>query len=98
MLSTVRWLAFAWGCLALCVMVYYAWQWLPQAQQGRSNEMALGFVLGAFYGWPAWLALPSLAFLGRRTVPRWQFFSLLAPAVAAACLYVAAQLISGRWP
>jgi hypothetical protein len=98
MLVAVRWLAFVWGCLALCVMVYYASQWLPHAHQGRSNEMALGFVIGAFYGWPAWLALPALAFLGRRSIPGWQVWSLLAPVVAAASLYIAAQFISSRGP
>ena len=98
MFVVVRWLAFAWGCLALCVMAYYAWQWLPQAHEGRSNEMALGFVMGAFWGWPAWLALPALAFLGRRSISRWQIFALLVPVVAAASLYIAAQVISGRGP
>lgn len=96
MLTAVRWSAFLWGCLALGVMVYYAMRFLPDAHNVRYNEMGIGFMIGFVYGGPAWVALPVLAFAGRRTLRRWQSFALLSPVLAAVALYVAARVLADR--
>ena len=94
LLSAIKWLAFVWGVLAAAAMCYYAVRWFPHTTDIRYNEMALGFTLGAFYGWPAWLALPAFVAAQRKELPRWQSLLLVAPVVIAAALYVAGQLLA----
>lgn len=94
LLSAVKWLAFLWGALAAGVMCYYAVHWFPYATDIRYNEMAMGFAIGAFYGWPSWLSLPAFAVLQRKELPRWQILLLVAPVLVAVVLYVAAQLLA----
>jgi hypothetical protein len=94
LLSAIKWLAFLWGTLALGVMGYYAVRWFPHAADVRYNEMAMGFAIGAFYGWPSWLVLPAFAVAQRRELPRWQLFLLVAPVFLAFALYVVGQSLA----
>jgi hypothetical protein len=72
-------------------MVYYASRWFPHAPDIRYNEMQLGFVIGAFYGWPSWLMLPIFAVFHRKSLPKWHIAMLLAPVALAVSLYVVAR-------
>lgn len=94
LLSVFRWSMFLWGCLALCGMCYYASQWLPRVDDITANELALGFALSSFYGWPAWLALPVLAIMSRKTLSRPKVALLLAPVAFAALLFGTSLLLS----
>jgi len=93
-LLALRWIAFVWGCLALGVMAYYALRWFPHARDIRYNEMALGFMLGAFYGWPSWLTLPIFAVAQRNSLPRWQFWLLLMPPAFAILLFAVGHVLA----
>ena len=93
-LSAIKWLAFLCGTLALTVMCYYAVRWFPHAADVRYNEMAMGFAIGAFYGWPSWLALPAVAVAKRKELPHWQIFLLVAPVLLALALYVVGQSLA----
>lgn len=94
MLAALRWVAFLWGCLATSVMAYYAAYWFPHAQDIRHNEMAVGFMFGALYGWPAWLALPAFVVALRKSLPRWQVVALLAPVTVAVLLYITGRMLA----
>ena len=89
-----RWLFLPWGCLACAVMIHYASGWFPRVHDPRSNELQLGFALGAFYGWPAWLALPVLATVERKSLPRWHIAVLLVPPIVAVSLYTVGRSLS----
>jgi hypothetical protein len=91
-LSAIKWLSFAWGCLAVAVMGYYAARWFPYAPNLRANE--LGIMIGAFYGWPSWLALPAIAYTQRRDLPGWQIALLVSPVLVAVALYATAWFLT----
>lgn len=90
----MRWLVFLWGALAASIMCYYAVRWFPHVGDVRYNEMAMGFAIGAFYGWPSWLALPVFAIAQRKELPRWQLFLLLVPVLVALVLYTLGQSLA----
>lgn len=92
-LTAIKWLAFAWGCFCVAVMIYFAQHFFPDAANIRNNEMWMGFMLGAIYGWPAWLALPAIAFVQRRERSWWQQLLMLAPLFAAIGLLITSQLL-----
>lgn len=93
LLSIFRWSMFLWGCLALCGMCYYASQWFPRIDDIAANELAFGFSLSALYGWPAWLSLPVLAIVSRKSLSRTKILLLSAPVVPAAVLLVISKLL-----
>jgi hypothetical protein len=82
-MAIIRWVAFAWGCLASILMTYYAMAWLSQPDAPLRNELATGFAIGMLLGWPAWLGLPLLAYAGRRQLRRSTVLLLLVPIVLA---------------
>lgn len=82
-MNIVRWITFAWGSLAALVMAYYALQWVVQPHNPLRNEFGIGFGLGLVYGFPAWVGLPVLTYLGRREIGRAQLALLLSPLVLA---------------
>jgi Mg/Co/Ni transporter MgtE len=94
-MNIVRWLAFAWGCLAATVMGYYAIQWTIQSGNPLRNELGIGFGLGLVYGFPAWIALPIFAYLGREEQRGGQFMVLLAPLAFAATATVFLGVMGG---
>lgn len=93
LLSAIKWLVFLWGAFAVGVMCYYAIRWFPHVADVRHNEMALGFAIAAFYGWPSWLALPAFAVAQRKESPRWQSWLVVAPVILALVLYVVGQAL-----
>jgi hypothetical protein len=93
-LSVVRWATLLWGCLCVAVMAHFSVRWFPHALDVRYNEMQLGFVLGAFYGWPSWLMLPLFAFFQRKSLSDWHIVMLLTPLILAAVLYFVGRHLS----
>ena len=87
-LALLRWTAFLWGCFAVAVMVYYAVQWFPDAGNLSQNEMAMGFAIGAFYGWPAWLSLPVFVLAQWHDLKPVHRMLLVLPVVMALLLWV----------
>jgi hypothetical protein len=94
LLSIFRWSMFLWGCLALCGMSYYASQSFPRIDDITANELMFGFALSALYGWPAWLSLPVLAIVSRKSLSRLKIVLLLAPVLLAALLFVISLFLS----
>lgn len=94
LLPTFRWTMFAWGCAALFGMAYYAIRWLPRIDDAMANELGIGFMLCAFYGWPAWLALPVLAFASRKSMRAGTTVLLLAPVLVATLLFCVSRLLA----
>lgn len=63
----VRAVAFLWGLLACVVIAYFGVRWLIDVPISPSrNDLLEGVGLGVLYGFPAWLALPLLVWIGRR--------------------------------
>jgi hypothetical protein len=73
--------------MALCGMGYYASQWFPRSDDIMANELMFGFALSALYGWPAWLSLPVLAIVSRKSLSPRKVVLLLTPVVLAALLF-----------
>jgi hypothetical protein len=95
LLPIFRWTMFVWGCAAFFGMAYYAVQWLPRIDDAMANELGIGFMLCAFYGWPTWLSLPVLAFASRKSMPAGTTALLLMPVVAATLLFGVSRLLAG---
>jgi hypothetical protein len=88
-MNIVRWITFAWGCLAGLVMAYFAVQWSIQAHNPLRNELGFGFGTGLIYGLPAWIGLPVWAYLGRTGLDRFQLALLLSPFFLALAAFAA---------
>lgn len=89
---TLKWLTrilFVWGSAALAVTVYYAFHWFPRAYAGCFSEMGAGFALGLLCGWLAWLTLPVVALLSRKSRALWKTGLLLLPTSIAALFVIA---------
>ena len=82
-MNIVRWIVFAWGSIAALAMAYYALQWAAQTHNPYRNEFGIGFGLAFIYGFPAWVSLPVVTYLGRRGLRRVQLVLLLLPLVLA---------------
>lgn len=82
-MKIIRWLTFIWGCLALLTMIYYVTQWVLQAGNPVRHELGIGVGFGLFYGWPAWVGLPVLAFLDRKELSSLGILYLLSPIALA---------------
>ena len=80
---------FVWGSIALAVTVYYAFHWVPRAYAGCPSEMGVGFAAGVLYGWLAWLVLPVVALVSRKSRAVWKTGLLLLPTSMAALLVIA---------
>jgi len=89
----LKWLTrilFVWGSVALAVTVYYSYRWFPRAYAGCFSEMGVGFALGVLGGWLAWLTLPVVALLSRKSRAGWKTGLLLLPTSIAALFVIAA--------
>lgn len=94
-MAIIRWLTFAWGCLAALVMAYYAVSWVSEPNNPLRNELGIGFGMGMLYGWPAWLGLPLLAYLGRRHFGRNTVLLLLSPIMLAVASFALLGVAGG---
>lgn len=75
-------------------MVHYALLWFPNVGDPRKNEMALGFALGAFYGWPSWLSLPVFAIAQWQEHKPFLRFLFLLPVAIALALWSVSWVLS----
>lgn len=75
-------------------MSYYASQWFPRIDDITANELMFGFALSVLYGWPAWLSLPVLTIVSRKSLSRLKIVLLLAPVLLAALLFVISLFLS----
>jgi len=94
-MSIVRWLLFLWGYLAAFVMSYYAVSWATEPNNPIRNELVIGFGYGLVYGWPAWLGLPILVFVGRHQLGRALQLVLLSPIFLALVSFFFLGLVGG---
>lgn len=63
----VRAVAFLWGLLACVVIAYFGVRWMFDVPTNPlRDELLQGVGIGVLYGFPAWLALPLLVWIGRR--------------------------------
>lgn len=95
-MKTVRWLTFAWGCLALSTMGYYASQWVIQVDNPLRHELGIGVGFGFLFGWPAWLGLPILAFFGRKQLGRFGVLVLISPVLLAGAVFAVLSLLGAE--
>lgn len=81
---------FVWGSIALAVTVYFAFHGFPRAYAGCPSEMGVGVAAGVLYGWLAWLILPVVALVSRKSRAVWKTGLLQLPTSIAALFVIAA--------
>jgi len=92
MMKVFRWLAVLWGTLSLIGMAWISFSWFPVIAQPSANELGIAFMLFAFYGWPAWVALPVVLATQWQSISPAQRAITLAPLVGAVSLYLSARV------
>ena len=94
-MNAVRAIAFLWGLAACSVVAYYGIRWFSSAPLGPlRDELLIGASMGLAYGFPAWVSLPLLAWLGRKELLAKTQRALLLP-LGAAVLLTAILTVKG---
>ena len=65
-------------------MAYYSAQWL----RFGGSELLVGVAIASLYGIPAWLGLPIITFLDRKTTSPSRKMVYLSPLLGAVATYV----------